>query len=361
MANKMTTKEFIFKVLNGTAIGIVVALVPNAVLSAILKPLSAHYEIASQLLYSVTIMQALVSIIIGVLVGMQFGFNPMKSAIVGAAAFISSGVVKPVALTLSDGSIINVYKMAGTGDLINVMLFSAIAVLVTIWLGDRLGSVTIVFQPIIAGALVGLVGLIALPYVSSITSLLGDIIKYFTTLQPLLMSILITISFAIIIISPISTVAIGIAVGLEGLSSGAANMGVVVTAAVLIIGSIYAKNKSGVIVALIFGAIKMMISNIARNPIMYVPIIFTAIISAIGVRYCVIMGIPTTAGFGHTGLIGPIKAYEMLVGDFNISQSMALLRVVIAYTIPFVAAFVAHILFSKVLKLYDSDIYKFDN
>lgn len=356
----MKLKEFIFKVLNGTAIGIVVALIPNAVLSALLKPLASNYEIAGILLNSVIIMQALVSVIIGVMVGLQFGFNPMKSVIIGAAAFISSGVVKSTTLSLADGSTKTLFTIAGTGDLINVMLFSAVAVLVTMYLGDKLGSVTIVFQPIIAGAVVGLIGLIALPYVSTITTGIGSIIKYFTTVQPLLMSILITISFAIIIISPISTVAIGIAVGLEGLSSGAANMGVVVTAAVLIVGSIYAKNKTGVTVALAFGAIKMMIANIAKYPIMYVPIIFTAIISGIGVKYLVIQGIPTTAGFGHVGLIGPIKAYELLVSS-NISSVEALIRILIAYTIPFIVAFIAHILFSKILKLYKEEIYVFES
>lgn len=353
----MKFKDFMTKLLQGTAIGIVVALIPNAVLSALLSNYK-HIALVGTFLNSLVIMQALVSIIIGVLVGLQFGFNPMKASIIGAAAFIASGVVKPISVVI-DGKESIVLKMFGTGDLINVMIFSAVAVIVTKFLGDRLGSVTIVLQPIIAGALVGYVGLLALPYVSKITALIGNIINTFTTLQPLLMSILIAMSFAMIIISPISTVAIGLAIGLTGLSSGAANMGVATSAAVLVVGSMYARNKLGVTLAVLLGAMKMMLPNIAKNPIMYLPLITTAIAGGLGVKFLNILGTPQTAGFGIVGLIGPIEAYKQLV---LLGESLPLLRILVAYlVIPFGAALLTHIIFVKVLKIYKDDIYKFEN
>ena len=54
-----------------------------------------------------------------------------------------------------------------------------------------------------------------------ITAAIGQVINEFTTLQPILMSILICCSFATLIISPISTVAIGLAIQLNGVSAGA--------------------------------------------------------------------------------------------------------------------------------------------
>lgn len=350
----MKIKDFLIKVLNGTAIGIVVALIPNAVLGAILKQYASN-PIVAKLLFALVVMQALVSVIIGILVGLQFGFDGMKSTIIGAAAFIASGVVKPI--SIEGGS--TYYHMAGTGDLINVMIFAGVAAYLTLILKDKLGSVKIILQPILIGAGVGFIGLLCLPYVSMITKAIGDIIINFTTLQPLLMSILITISFAIIIVSPISTVAIGMAVGLSGLSSGAANMGVTTTAIVLVIGSYAARNKLGVTLAVLLGGMKMMMPNVFRNVIIYVPIIITAIAGAIGVRYLGILGTPQSAGFGIVGLVGPLKAYEMFV-DANVSA--ALLRVVTAYfIIPVSAGLISHILCTKVLKLYSPEVFKFEN
>lgn len=355
--NKIGIKEFIMKVLNGTALGIVVALIPNAVLSAILKPYASNSYVAN-LLTALLLMQALVSVIIGILVGLQFGFNPMKSTIIGAAAFIASGVVKNVVVTVGDKQV-SMLRIQGTGDLINVMIFSAVAVLVTMYLGEKLGSVTIVFQPIIAGALVGFIGLLSLEYVSLITKAIGNLIYHFTTLQPLLMSILIAISFGIIIITPISTVAIGIAIGMQGLGAGAANLGIVATAAVLIVGSIYAKNKSGVHLAVLLGAMKMMMPNAARNPIIYLPVIVTSALAGVGAKFLGIIGEPNTAGFGLVGLIGPIRAYQ---GFIEQSLGLPIVRLLIAYLlIPFGFAIITHILFSKVLKIYDASIYKFES
>lgn len=72
------------------------------------------------------------------------------------------------------------------------------------------------------------------------------------------MAILIAMSFSVIIISPISTVAIAYAIGLSGLASGGVctNLGIVATTAVLVMGSIKV-NKSGVSVAILLGAMKM--------------------------------------------------------------------------------------------------------
>ena len=47
----------------------------------------------------------------------------------------------------------------------------------------------------------------------------------FTELQPVLMSMLISMVFSFIIISPLSTVAIAMAIGLSGIAAGSASIG----------------------------------------------------------------------------------------------------------------------------------------
>ena len=199
MQERISAKDFTMRVLNGTAVGIVVALIPNAVLGGLFKYLGANYHPIFLTLAAVCAnIQWIIAPMIGFLVGLQFKFNPMKSAIISAAAWIGSGAL--VAQAPVDGK---VFYAIGLGDLINVMLVCAIAVYVTQLLGEKLGSLTIVLQPIIVGGGVGFLGLLMLPYVKLISQAIGGGINSFTTLQPIIMCILIAMSFAVLIISPI--------------------------------------------------------------------------------------------------------------------------------------------------------------
>ncbi|AVL43271.1 PTS transporter subunit IIC [Streptobacillus moniliformis] len=350
MMKDMTMKQFIMKVLNGTAIGIVVGLIPNAVLGGLFGYLEQFNPVFGILRQICVDIQWLVAPMIGFLVGLQFGFNPMKSAIIMSATWIASG-----ALVRVDG----VLKI-GLGDLINVMLIAGIAAYVTMLLGEKLGSLTIVLQPIIVGVGVGFLGLLMLPYVKHISTTIGYGINSFTTLQPILMCILIAMSFSILIVSPISTVAIGIAIGLSGLASGSANIGVSATAAVLVIGS-WAVNKAGVTIAVGMGGMKMMMPNIVKNPIMILPILTTSSISGLVVRILGITGDKVSSGFGFVGLVGPIKAMSDYAVN-GITGLKALTFVIIAYfVVPFGVALISHIVYTKVLKVYKAEIYKFEN
>ncbi|WP_156299361.1 PTS transporter subunit IIC [Streptobacillus canis] len=347
----MTMKQFIMKVLNGTAIGIVVGLIPNAVLGGLFKYLAAYHPVFGTMAQVVADIQWLVAPMIGFLVGLQFGFNPMKSAIIMSATWIASGAL----VRLPDGML-----KIGLGDLINVMLVAGIAAYVTMLLGEKLGSLTIVLQPIIVGAGVGFLGLLMLPYVQKISTAIGTGINSFTTLQPVLMCILIAMSFAVLIVSPISTVAIGIAIGLSGLASGAANIGVAATAAVLVIGS-WKVNKAGVTIAVGMGGMKMMMPNLVRNPIMLLPILTTSAVAGLTVRILGITGDKISSGFGFVGLVGPIKAMSEYAAA-GITGATALIYVIIAYfVVPFGVALISHIVYTKVLKVYSPEIYKFEN
>lgn len=340
MSSKQQTEkpilDFVNKVLNGTAIGIIVGLIPNAVLSALLKVLGKAPLLVT-LGQVVLIFQMATPLLIGALIALQFGFNPMQMAVVAGAAFVGSGVVR-------FNPELESYVGSGTGDIVNTMLTAALAVIMVKLLSHRFGSVGIVLNPIIIGAGGGFLGLLLLPYVVRITTAIGAGINSFTTLQPVLMSILIACSFALLIISPLSTVAIGMAIQLSGVSAGAAAMGVAATTLVLVVNS-WRVNKSGVTVAIALGAMKMMMPNLFRHPIIMLPCLFTAIISAIPVALLSISGVPSSAGFGLVGLVGPLASLEA-----GLSLSLAFLT---WFVVPIAAALLAQFIFEKLMKLYD--------
>lgn len=343
MKDKLTAKIFLNKVLSGTATGIIIGLIPNAVLAAILK-IFGDNPFAVAIGQMAIIFQLGTPLLIGALIALQFGLKPMPMMVVGGAAFVGSGVIK-----FNEKA--QAYIGAGTGDIINTMLTAAIAVGMILLIGEKFGSVAIVLTPIVVGVGAGLIGFYLYPYVTDITKAIGDGINSFTDLQPILMCILISCAFATLIISPISTVAIGMAIQLNGISAGAAAMGVAATTIVLVVNS-WKINKPGVTIAISLGAMKMMMPNLFRKPIILLPCLITATISAIPVALFSISGTPASAGFGLVGLVGPLASLEAGLNVVLLLISWLIVPIVVAIALQF--------LFEKVLHLYKrKDVFEF--
>lgn len=348
--NKLTIKTFFNNILAGTATGIIVGLIPNAVVSAILK-LFGQNAITASIGQALLIFQCATPLLIGALIAIQFKMVPLDVAIVAAAAYVGSGVTKFVPQIVNPATKAQgVFVSAGTGDLINTMITAGLTVFLLLLVGERFGSVKIVAAPIIIGVGAGWIGLLILPYVSKITTWLGNVINSFTDLQPILMCVLISCMFSILIVSPISTVAIGMAIQLNGLSAGAAAMGVAATTIVLVVHS-WSTNKSGVTIAIALGAMKMMMPNLFRHPIILLPSLITAIVSAIPVALFHVSGTPASAGFGLVGIVGPLASMD--AGKYSLNFIMALLVWIV---IPAIVAVICRFLFEKVLHIYDEKV-----
>lgn len=340
---KLTIKMFINNVLGGTAQGIIIALIPNAVLSAILGYFD-HIEFVSMIIQGAVIFQLATPLILGSLIAKKFNLDPMKMMITGGAAFVGSGVIK-----FSEES--GAYIGAGTGDVINIMVTASVAVLLLMFIDNKFGSTSIIALPIVVGIGAGVIGMLTYPFITQITFKLGDLINTFTELQPLLMAILISMSFATLIISPITTVGIGLAIGLNGVSAGAAAMGIAATTYVLIVNS-WKVNESGVTLAIALGGMKMMMPNLFKYPIILLPTLSTAIVSGLATALIGVAGTPESSGFGLVGLVGPLASLD---------AGLSVILVLIAWlVIPLVSALLFSFLFEKVLHLYDrEEVFKY--
>lgn len=345
---KMTVKKFISKVLSGVAMGIVVGLIPNAILGELFKYLSNDYHIFGTLHNVVYGIQFTVPVIVGVLIALEFKLNPLQTVIVGTASFVGSGS----AVFREDH-----WVLTGVGDLINTMITASIAVLLILLIQDRLKSLTIILLPIIAGGVSGFLGIILLPYVKLITTGTGHIINSFTTLQPLVMYLLVAMAFAILVVSPISTVVISIAIGVTGLAAGAASIGMVAGTWLLIVGTLRV-NNGGVPLAVFLGAMKMLMPNFLKNPVMIIPLLATSAITAFVASFFKIEVATESAGFGLAGFVAPINALQFLEGSM---VSNVIVVVLNYFIIPLIAAIIVHYLCTKALKLYDPEIFKFES
>lgn len=122
--DKETFSSFMNKVLAGTAIAIVVALIPNAILATFLKPLLPNAA-AAEFLHIVQVFQFFTPIMAGFLIGQQFKFNSMQQLAVGGAAYIGSGAWAYTEV-VQKGVATGTFQLRGIGDLINMMITASL-------------------------------------------------------------------------------------------------------------------------------------------------------------------------------------------------------------------------------------------
>src|SRR5690625_5582871 len=87
-------KDFFGKLLNGMSIGIVVALIPNALLGELMKLLIPYFPFLQHLLDITVLVMSLLPVLIGVMVGISFKLTPIQTVSVGIAAMVGSGAVE---------------------------------------------------------------------------------------------------------------------------------------------------------------------------------------------------------------------------------------------------------------------------
>ncbi|MBO1199176.1 PTS transporter subunit IIC [Staphylococcus simiae] len=345
--SKTNNNQFFSKILNAVGAGVVIALIPNALLGELLKIFKNGNEILEMIYQLVIIIQSFMAFIVGILAAHQLKFNGAGAAIIGTSAILGSGAI----IFNGQG-----FEIKGIGDIINTIIVVIIACLIYMLLQNKLGSFEMIILPVLIPIVSGGIGLITLPYVRQITQALGRLINSFTDLNPLLMSILISVTFSLLMVTPISLVAIATAISLNGLGSGAANLGIVAACVTFLFGSLRV-NSIGVNMVLLIGAAKMMIPVFLKNLIIAIPLTINGIIVGIIAYVLQVKGTPLSAGFGYTGLVGPINAYNRMPGD----PTMNIILLAIGYfIIPFISGFIVHELCKKFIPLYSNDIYKFE-
>lgn len=347
--NKQEIKDFIYNILNGLGIGIIFSLVPGALLGEIMKVSMGVFPFAAQVLQITNISLALMPAFIGVCIAIQLKLTPMVVVTTAAATMMASGGV------IFD-SATNAFILTSKGDVINSLLTATIAVLLSIFLDKRLSSFKIIVLPVTVLVTSASIGMLMYPHVSQASRYIGSVINMFTTLQPVLMCILIALSFSMIIVSPISTVGIALAIELGGIGAGAANLGIISASFGLGISGIGA-NNFGVVISHFISSPKIQIANFFRKPIMLLPTMSIAAVLGCLSSLVGIMGTPLSAGFGFAGFIGPINAFYQIEGSIAYRVVIILLMYIV---IPLSLSFAFKYLYMNKLNILSIDDYKIE-
>lgn len=347
---RITPKAFLMNVLNGLAIGTVVSLIPGALLGSLLTAIQSHVPGAHAILMATQVCNSLMGVVIGVMIGTAFKFTPIQTASLGLAVMIGGGAFAGP----GTGDAAKALMFKGTGDIINMGLVGALAAGLILLIGKKARAFTILVIPLVSVAVAGGIGLLTLPYVKRVTQLIGLAVAHMTSLQPILMVVLLAMVFSLMIVSPVTTVGIALAISLSGIGSGAANIGICVAGFGLTIAG-WKVNSMGTSIAHCVGSPKISMANVMTKPKIALPIVCAAAISGLSAYFFHIEGTPMSAGFGFSGMIGPINFLSTAPGGWNASN---LLVAALAFVIiPCVtsAAFIA--LFTKLGVIQKEDYF----
>ncbi|MGP7816912.1 PTS transporter subunit IIC [Niallia sp. 01092] len=340
-------KEFFHKLLTGMSIGIVVSLIPNALLGELLKLLIPSFPVLQHVLDITTIVMSLLPVMIGVMVGVTFKLPSIQTASVGIAAMVGSGAIQKTA----DG----LFALNGIGIVINTGITAALAVLFVQFIGNRFKEYSILLLPTLSILVPGMIGYVILPYIKSTTGIIGVGIANITSLQPVVMGMIISVVFCIIILSPISTVGVATVISLSGIGSGAANLGIVAAGIGLAIAS-YKANALGTALAHVLGSPKIQMRNFFMKPKIIIPMVITAACLGALAGLLNIQGTPYSAGFGLSGLVGPLNYMHLAEGGWTTENILIMISTF--FILPFILNVVLIYVFSKKLKMIKADDYK---
>lgn len=175
----------------------------------------------------------------------------------------------------------------------------------------HLDIVLVPFVTIIPGCLTGyLVG----PGVQAIMLGLGNFINAATMLQPLPMGIIISVVMGLVLVSPLSSAALAITLGLSGLAAGAATVGCCVQMVGFGVAS-FRENKWDGLLGQGLGSAKLQLPNAIRRPAILLPTVVTsAVLGAVSTTLFGMQNVAQGAGMGSSGLVGQFTTFAAMSG-----------------------------------------------
>lgn len=176
--------------------------------------------------------------------------------------------------------------------------------------------IDILLVPFVSICIAGLVTQFVGPYLTQMITWIGSVINDGVSLQPLFMSIVVGVLMGMALTAPISSAAIGIMLGLDGLAAGAALAGCCAQMIGFAMMSIE-DNDIGDVIAIGIGTSMLQFKNIIRRPVIWLPTILTTIITApistvlLHIR-CSAIG----SGMGTAGLVGLLDAIQVMGNQY---------------------------------------------
>ncbi len=311
--------------LSGMALGLFATLIVGTILGQIGSYIPG--VVGTYVVYVATIAKSLMGAGIGVSVATKFKYSPLVTVSAGVVGFIgafSSSIVNGTFFTESLS-----LAISGVGD----PLCAFLSALIAIEIGNLVSGKTkldILVTPIVTIGVGTVIALLCGPYISYVTTALGELIQFATIQHPFIMGILISVLMGIFLTLPISSAAIAVIIGLSGLAGGAAVVGCSAQMIGFAVAS-YRENKFGGFIAQGIGTSMIQMPNIVKKPIIWLPpIITSAVLGPISTCVLKMTCDASGAGMGTSGLVGQLVTYSSMVSS-GVSPTVTIIEIVIMH------------------------------
>lgn len=288
----MKKDNYFIKALNGMAYGFFCSLI----IGTILKQLGTFVNITELVTWG-----EVATLLMGPAIGAGIGYAIDAKGLNLIAAIIAGCI----GAGTFNGNV------AGVGNPIVSFVAVIVAVEVTRFVQGKT-PIDILIVPFTSIVAAGLVTIFVGPYLTKLIVWLGDLINQGVNMQPLLMSIVVAVLMGMALTAPISSAAIGVMLGLNGLAAGAALAGCCAQMIGFAVMSID-DNDIGDVIAIGIGTSMLQFKNIVKKPMIWIPPIITSVVIA-PISTCLlnISCSPVGSGMGTAGMVGILEAVNVM-------------------------------------------------
>lgn len=246
----------------------------------------------------------------GIGVGVAYKFKESPLVVISAA---TNGMIGAYAGKILAGSLFagGAFTIIPPGEPLGAFIAAYVGILAGHLVSGKT-KVDILVTPVVSIFCGSVAGLVAGPPISHLMTELGSWVNWGTEQQPFLMGIIVSVLMGMFLTLPISSAAIGVVLGLEGLAAGAATVGCCANMIGFAVIS-YRENKFGGLLAQGLGTSMLQIPNIVRHPLIWLPaIVSSAVLGPLSTMVFKMTSNATGSGMGTAGLVGPIMSFQTM-------------------------------------------------
>jgi len=311
---KKIGKRIFIDGLSGMALGLFATLIVGLILKQIgsfigTDSITWLNTISKSIIWFGTLATVMTGVGIGVGTAYKLKAAPLVVYSAAVTGFIGAYASKLIAgsMITSDGIL-----LIGPGEPLGAFIGSIIGIEVGRLVSGKT-KLDIIVTPITTIISGGMIGIIVGPPISAFMGWLGNIIVVATEQAPFIMGMLVSTLMGMILTLPISSAALSIILGLNGLASGAATVGCSTQMIGFAVAS-YRENKVNGLLAQGLGTSMLQVPNIVKNPRIWLPpTIASAILGPLSTIVFKMENNAAGGGMGTSGLVGQIMTWQTMI------------------------------------------------
>lgn len=212
---------------------------------------------------------------------------------------------------------------------------------------SRRTPVDIILTPLVTIIAGGLFARYCCSPINDFMLYLGDVINKATMLSPFMMGIAVSVLVGCALTLPISSVAICVMLGIDGLAAGAATVGCCAQMVGFAVTS-FRDNGMGGLLSQGLGTSMLQIGNIVRKPTIWIaPTLTAAILGPVSTVWLRMTNNALGAGMGTSGLVGPLATFATMTEAGAAAGPLTIKILCLYFLAPAVISLGIHMLMKK--------------